>query len=292
MKKSILSLLLIATICSCKAPTKNGSDGGGSGGDNGGGDVGIQCGAVIDDKLESSVSYSDGIEAYVSDVFSANSLAIQEIRDDGSIGGDVLVKLQGIKDTPSSKRDSAITRINILTAGGKVAFIRAKEDCTAPVSGTTAIVGTIINQSGVSVNEELARTGLADIDTNDYCGGSLIAGCLQSIYGTTLETAGALDAFLWKPVSDSNGALAIHTGPYGTDVYVNGEKGQNQGSGNGYGSLARFSRPGCGYASPRIQVYDGSTGLPYTVGGSVSFTVPNPCGRNCLEGDTIQPCTK
>jgi len=97
---------------------------------------------------------------------------------------------------------------------------------------------------------------------------------------------------LWKPVSDSDGKLAIHTGPFNTSVIVNGELGENSGPGNGFGSLARFSRPGCGYSDPQIQVIDNGTGRRYEVGGQTTFTVPLPCNRHCLEGDAIVACTK
>lgn len=256
-------------------------------------DAELTCGVVEDgDTLNTTVNTVDGKEAVVVTVYSGNTLAIEEKNDDGSYGAPILVKLQGVKDTPVSKRSAAVSRIQSLTSG-TVYFFRAHGDCTATgTGGGAATVGAIITNDLLSVGEEVIKAGLADVEAADACGGDLIGSCLQSVFGNSLETMGELDAFLWKPVSDSDGRLAVHTGPYDTEVYVNDERGTNAGSGNGYGSLARFSKSGCGYPAPRIQVLDQSSGLPYTVGGSTTFTVADPCGRHCLTDGKIQSCSK
>lgn len=88
-----------------------------------------------------------------------------------------------------------------------------------------------------------ACTESSSSDSADGCGSETISPCLNALQESDPITAGELDTFLWKPQADSDNNLAIHTGPSRTTVTVNGEVGINQGAGNGYGSLARFSKP-------------------------------------------------
>ena len=56
--------------------------------------------------------------------------------------------------------------------------------------------------------------------------------------------------FLWKPVSDSNGNVAVLVDPTEVDVVVNGavvETLNNVGPSNGRGTTARGELPGCDY---------------------------------------------
>lgn len=252
----------------------------------------LACGVVSGgQEVRDPVTSDEGIPVYVRDVLSANLVVVEVTNDDGT-RGEILVRLHGVKDSPATKRNAAINRLNSLS-GGQAYLYKAADSCDITVAGGgSGIAGALVNNAGVSFAEDIIRAGLADPETADVCGGELIGACLASIAGSTPQTAGELDSFLWKPTSDSNGNLAIHTGPYNTDVYVNGEKGVNQGAGNGYGSLARFSKPGCSYPSPRIQVYNGSSGLPYSVNGRTTLTVSSPCSRHCLKEGSIQPCQK
>jgi hypothetical protein len=269
-----------------------GSQGAGYGDGTGSGsgvDFSTSCGVVSGSKVKNPVSLDDGEPVQVLNIAAPNAVIVQGYQPDS---GQILVKLQGVSSTRIAKRNAAMNRLASLS-GGTVYFYQAKKDCIATVDGGgQAAVGQLINGRGQSFAEEVIKGDLVDVTVNDVCGGEMIGGCLAGLVGTNTEVAGPLDQFLWKPTSDNNSNLAVHTGPYGTDVYVNGEHGQNAGPGNGYGSLARFSKGGCSYPSPRIQVYDGASGLPYTVGGQTTFSVPNPCGRNCLTDGTIQACSK
>ena len=69
--------------------------------------------------------------------------------------------------------------------------------------------------------------------------------------------------------------------------------GTNQGPGNGYGSLARFSQPGCAYgANVQVKVIDERTGAAYTFNGSDTITIPNGCNRYCIKEGAIALCPK
>ena len=195
-------------------------------------------------------------------------------------GEDLLVRLLGLSGEPSSRSASAISYIRSFSRG---ALLYYPAGCQEGVSGGgTAALGTVFNLSGDNLAEELAKAGLVSANPNDGCGGAEYGQCLESLAQSDPVTAGELPRFLWKPVSDSDGGLAIHTSPSGTTVVVNGVTGRNQGGGNGYGSLARFSPSGCAFGNPQIQVFN-SRGLLYTVNGETTFTVPNPCGRYCVE---------
>lgn len=68
--------------------------------------------------------------------------------------------------------------------------------------------------------------------------------------------------FLWKPISDSTGKLAIHL-PVGSagPISVNGETGAYGGYGNGNRYLGRFSKPGSAYGMNVPVSYPGLSGI-------------------------------
>ncbi len=173
-------------------------------------------------------------------------------------------------------------------------FFPAAKDCiTTLPGGGQGSIGQIFSASGKSYSETLIHNGLAQIDV-DPCGGHLIQSCYDALVdeGGSNEIAGELNSFLWKPQSDSNGLLAVHSGPYNSTVRVNGETGTNAGPGNGFGSLARFSKSGCGYGgNVQVEVLN-AQGLPYVVNGQRTITIPSGCNRYCLEGGSIVQCVK
>lgn len=291
--KLLVAVALTIAIISC---TKGGGGGDDSGGStpppsNGGGSGGDEpeartnCGVVINNQIVNPVTDSNGIAVRIVDVAASNAFIVS------TDSGNILVKLHGISSDPAELNSNAVNFLKRYK-GYLVLFIRASDSCSAVIAGGgTAQVGQLITSSGESIAENLVRTGFANATSGDGCGSDLLSGCYTALHESDPITAGTLDAFLWKPEADSDGKLAIHTGPYNTTVTVNGEVGRNQGSGNGYGSLARFNKHGCGYPSPRISVLS-NNGFPYTVGGQTTFTVPNPCGRNCLQNGSIVPCSK
>ena len=295
MKTSqIIRLLFLAAITiSIVACTKGSSSN--EGGDtsnpppsNGGNEVGARtnCGVVVNGKVVNPITDSDGQAVRIEQPGDSNALIVTT-----ATGGKILVKLQGVSNEPSALRDNAISFLDRYS-GYTVLFVSAGSNCSSVVSGGgSAQLGQLITSSGESISEQLIRTGFANSSSSDACGSELISSCLTALHESDPLTAGALSSFLWKPQADSDGNLAIHTGPYGTIVTVNGEVGTNQGSGNGYGSLARFNKPGCSYGGARITVRS-SDGFAYTVGGQTTFTVGNPCGRHCLVDGSIVACSK
>lgn len=246
-----------------------------------------RCGVVAEGRLRSTVSVEEGIEARVTGVLAGNALVV--LLPEGET---TLVKLQGLANPAADSAPQAINTLSSLT-GGTLTLFRAGANCAIPApGGGQGIVGQLLTSDGMSLSEAMMRSGLVDSTVAEPCAGAEYSNCLAELRVREQVVAGELSMFLWKPESDSDGHLAIHSGPFGADVIVNGERGQNQGPGNGYGSLARFSKSGCGYPAPRIQVIDSYSGLPYTVKGATTFTVPNPCGRHCLRGGSIVGCSK
>lgn len=281
-KKFVVITISSSLLVGC---TKSESDAGEQRSAGDGRSFTVDCGVVFNGDVTNPVSADEGIEVRA-EVADANVLVIEPVAG----GQPQLIKLHGIGQGDEHSRNASMMLLRSITSG-KLYYYPAGEGCTADVPGGRATVGSLITSDGRSVAEELARTGLVPISNNDICGGGEIESCLVALQETDELTAGELSEFLWKPESDSDGNLAIHTGPSNTIVVVNGETGENQGGGNGFGSLARFSRNGCAYQGPSIRVMN-KDGIPYTVAGQTSFTVSDPCQRHCLEGGQIVRCYK
>lgn len=288
--KLLLTSLAALAIISC---TKSGSEDSGSsdtpapsnGGSNSGPQARTNCGVVKNGKIINPVSDKDGEAVRIEQVADSNAFIVT------TASGKILVKLHGISAEPSSLKQNAINFLDRYT-GKTVLFIRASDSCTATISGGgNAQVGQLITSTGESIQESLIRTGFVNASAGDGCSSELITSCLTALFESDPETAGELTAFLWKPQADSDGKLAVHTGPFDTTVTVNGEVGRNQGGGNGFGSLARFNKAGCSYGNARVLVRSHS-GFAFTVGGQTTFSIPNGCGRYCLESGRIVACSK
>lgn len=284
-------LLALLTLAACtKSPSESegggdlGGDGGGSG-ENISGDFRTNCGTVSEGSVQNPANPGEGIRGRVT--IAGPNLVILSLPS-----GDQLIKLHNL-EAPSQnfKQKGAMKALEQL-ASEEAVFFPASRDCTTTLpGGGLGTIGQVFTASGISYSEKLIESGVATLES-DPCGGELIGTCYRALMNETGEKiAGELSAFLWKPVSDSNGKLAIHTGPFGTTVEVNGEVGTNQGSGNGFGSLARFGKSGCGYGSATVRVLN-SQGIPYIVGGSTSLTIPNGCNRYCLQGGELVQCEK
>ncbi len=280
------ALLFLAAVTGCLGSPAQQQSSTPDGSSSGGFLSQTSCGAVADGKYINPVRSTDGVGVFLNTAPAHNVVILGD-----NLGRTKLVRLHGLSADGGDKQNQAIEYVQ--NFGGQ-SLIYVSAGCTESLpDGTQVEVGSVLNSSGESVAEALVSTGLVRANTNDSCGGADLGRCLEAMSETNPITAGELDRFLWKPVSDSDGRLAVHTGPYGTTVIVNGERGENKGGGNGYGSLARFSRAGCGYGGATVQVlaYDG---IPFTVGGRTSFTIPNPCGRYCVEGGSGQvvACSK
>ncbi len=288
MRHSLVSLCISLCIPLCLTSCSSGGSG-----DSGIGDVGdpseltTSCGVLVDQELESTVSTSQGIPVAVSKVFGNNEVSIQLPN-----GGLQLVRLSAIGTIDNSRWEAVQNTLGAL-ARQQVFWFPAGERCDVVIGGAAqSVVGQLVTADDQSFSEELVKRGLAPITSREPCSNPQYVSCLKAVAETEKISAGPLTSFLWKPASDSTGKLAVHSGPANASVIVNGELGLNQGPGNGYGSLARFTRAGCGYPNPQVQVIDTATNLPYDLNGSTTFTIPDPCTRHCLIGGRIVACKK
>jgi hypothetical protein len=284
MRTTIWSLCLSFSLMACSS---------GGGGDSSSGDAGdpteltTSCGVLVEQQLQSTVSTSEGIPVAVKKIFGNNQVAIQ-LPD----GGLQLVKLSGIGTIENSRWEAVKDTLGSLSRQ-QVYWFPAGRTCDVVIGGKPqAVVGQLVTANDQSFSEEIVKRSLGPITASEPCSNPQYVSCLQAVAETERVSAGPLTSFLWKPVSDSTGNLAVHSGPSNASVVVNGETGTNQGAGNGYGSLARFSRPGCGYPNAQVQVIDDATGLPYDLNGRTTLTIPDPCGRHCLIGGQIVACKK
>jgi hypothetical protein len=285
---SCLALLTLLSACTKTGEDEQGSPttGGGSG-PKVSGAFATNCGTVVNGKLKNPASAGDGFRSPIK-VMGANLLSITLPT------GPLMVKLHGLSaPSSSSKASAAQSTLEGLAALEDGIFIPADSDCTARLgNGSQGAFGQVFTASGRSYSELLVEQGLAQV-SSDACGGELLTPCYKALQeNSDKKVAGEIGRLLWKPISDSTGKLAVHTGPFGVTVKVSGEEGKAQGGGNGYGDLARFSKPGCGYgANVQVQVFN-SQGAAYTFNGSTTITIPNGCQRYCIEGKTLAPCAK
>lgn len=207
--------------------------------------------------------------------------------------GEKLVKIHGLGiPVESSKVQGSRTVMTALLAEGDAYLFMPEPDCSTVLeNGQEGMVAHVFSASGKSFSETLLKKGYAQPEL-DVCRGEVVSSCYRALAEESAPTPvptpytpvyggpGAPPGeFLWKPVSDTNGRLAIHTAPYGTTVRVNGETGRNQGGGNGFGSLARFSKPGCSYGrNVRVVVTD-STGAAVLYNDQPYLTIPDGCKR-------------
>jgi hypothetical protein len=243
-----------------------------------------ECGTVQGGKLYNPVNPTDGDRAQAR-VLGPNLVAIKRTRMEE------FVKLHGL-DVPGSteQRNGAEALLEELSGEGEVYFYQTDKTCVTDLdNGTVGLVGQLFSASGKSFSEELIRAGFADVGT-DVCSGELIGPCYRALLEESITPTPTPEPeyegpstpagfILWKPVADSDGRLAIHSVPYGTTVRVNGETGTNRGPGNGYGSLARFRKNGCGYGrKPRVELIM-SDGSKFMFGDKDFTTVPDGCQR-------------
>lgn len=245
-----------------------------------------ECGTVLGDKLYNPVKPSEGDRARAR-VVGPNLVAIKRTRVEE------LVKLHGI-DVPGSmeQRNGSEALLESLSAEGEVYFYHADRRCTTRLDdGTNGLIGQLFSASGKSFSEELIKAGYADVGT-DVCNGELIGSCYRALLEDSITPTPTPTPFpelqgpsqpagfiLWKPISDNDGRLAIHSVPFGTTVRVKNETGTNRGPGNGYGSLARFKKSGCNYGrNPRIELIL-SDGSRFMFGDKPYATVPDGCQR-------------
>jgi hypothetical protein len=263
-------------------------DSGGSSGDSGSdteaatGNFRTSCGTVVNGELENPVDPGDGVRGALTYIGpNLISIALKS--------GPQLIKLHGLDEPYEDwKRSGAETLIKSLIDEGDGYLYSPGADCGFRLSdGGQGVIGQVFSASGKSFSESLIKSAYANLGY-DSCQGGLISSCYSALEEeTSNEIAGELEAFLWKPVSDSTGKLAIHTSPYDTIVIVNGETGTNQGPGNGYANLARFNKPGCAYGAATVRVVN-ERGAAYMFNGQPEIKIPDGCSRWKKVGNSLQ----
>lgn len=233
------------------------------------------CGVVFDGKLQNPIALSDGQKVTLLDVLSNNLVAVSP--DSGKTR--IVVKLQGVESsTTTSKNSQAVEAIRSLLSNGGY-FYKATKDCN---SGTSGTIGSLLTNGGTSVNEEVVKRGFAPADTNDACSGSLFGPCYQALDESTDENQTSSNVgcgFLWKPVSDKDGNLAILVDECSVRVFVNGQELEQAGAGNARCTTVRGDKPGCAYGNATIEIFDAFTGLPYVFNGGKTKLTVNGCQR-------------
>lgn len=244
------------------------------------------CGTVVNSSLKNPVDPKDGVRGTVT-VVGGNLLIMKPEK-----GGDVLIKLHALGVPSSQSIQSAATNTLKEYSKEPAVFFPAGKTCTTRVDTATGTVGQVFTASGKSYSEKLLNDGYARVES-DGCDASLIYACYQALEEEAARNyAGEVEAFLWKPISDSNGKLAIHASPADTIITVNGEGGQDFSGGNGYANLARFSKPGCSYGKNVTVKLTNSKGAPYRLAGKTSITIPDGCQRYCVRNGSLVSCPK
>jgi hypothetical protein len=233
-----------------------------------------QCGVVVDGSLKNPASLENASAVSIAQVISGNLLILFP---DGKPQQRMLVKLHGIDASRDNfKNQRAIKELRERTAGGAF-FFKATKDCEVDVNGGRATIGTLVTAGGLNLNEFLLINSLVEADSRDACGGELIGSCYSALAeDATDSVAGQLKCgFLWKPASDKDGNLAVLVDECDVDVYANGEKLSQAGSGNGRCTTTRSGKPGCSYGGrATVKVIDQRSGLPYVFpNGSTEFVL-------------------
>lgn len=244
------------------------------------------CGTVVNSSLKNPVDPKGGTKGTVT-VVGGNLLIMKPEK-----GGEILIKLHALGAPYSQSIQDASRRSLNELAKEPAVFFPAGKQCTTQIDSATGTVGQVFTASGKSYSEKLLNEGYGRVES-DGCDASLIYSCYEALAEEAARNyAGEVEAFLWKPVSDSNGKLAIHATPADTVITVNGETGQDFSGGNGYANLARFSKPGCSYGKNVTVKLTNSKGAPYRFAGKTSITIPDGCQRYCIRNGSLVSCPK
>lgn len=260
--------------------------------------ISSKCGTVKEAEIINPVQRAELVSVKA---LSADSVIIT--RKTGlEAGKSQLIKLHGLTTSGLSNTANARAVEYINKGLGQSAYLVVEsQTCEVSVAGGPGVVGQLFSSKGVSANEELLSKGYA-LSTEDYCNGNLISSCYQGIQSSAPVISDPVDPpdsddnddvddgdanyindFLWKPISDNTGKLAVLVNPYNVKIVVKGnftETLRDGGSGNGRGTTGRGNRPGCDYGSNvKVEFYrqDGSQ-IPLK-DGRTSVNIADGCKR-------------
>lgn len=198
-------------------------------------------------------------------------------------GTSQVVKLHGV--SADSVGDFANARgIKLIEeATSASALLVVAGDCVAQFDGGQGVYGQIFTLAGQSLSELLLEAGVVKPQV-DGCGSEALVGCYSTIEVTRQFSSKTVSWFLWKPVSESNGNLAVLVDPESVDVVVKGavqETGSDRGPSNGRGTTSRFTHRGCTFGNDVVvEFYDRENGLLIPlVDGRENVVVPRGCDR-------------
>ena len=245
-----------------------------------------QCGAVRDNVVINPVAAAEEVAVGVNSI---EEVVITRFRGIEA-GNSQAVKLQGVSSAgvPAFRQALGRALVEAETAAGAY-FLSASQTCEASFpGGGRGVFGQLYSLSGLSLNEELIRTGSA-VPASDPCGGELLLGCYASIEVTAPNPGNeppsdlVIDNFLWKPISEGDGNLVILVNPVGVTVVVSGAVTQNLvdfGPSNDRGTTARADRPGCGFGdNVRVEFFDAAGNRVFIANGDDAVIVPRGCDR-------------
>jgi len=260
-----------------------------------------QCGAVRNGNLENPISRAELVKVTAtssSEVVITRLLGLEA-------GNPQIVKLHGLSSAGLSNTANRLG-INYIAANAapEAYVVIESQECEVEIDGSgLGVVGQLFTKSGQSVNEELIRQGYARA-TNDTCRGNLISACYDEIAasapviedpvapppGTPGGGSGGFDEgviswFLWKPVGERDGNVAVLVNPRNVRVEVSGainETFVDFGPSNDRGTTARGRRPGCAYGGNITVSFFNVLGQAIPVagaGGGTTVNIPNGCNR-------------
>lgn len=300
----LIALVLMVIAASSCTKEDNGSDSGNSQPPPGGSNpaeptLRTSCGTVFNGQIINPPNRKDASRGSLT--YIGPNLILMKMKK-----REQLIKLHAV-DAPALSSQSATAQqvISTLASKGDGYFFPAEPDCSINLeNGTQGIVGHLFSADGKSFAEELIKKNAAVV-TTDVCQGFLVSPCYRALAEQSVPPTPTIDIpdyegpstpkgfILWKPVSDSDGRLAVHSVPYGTSVRVEGEVGRNQGPGNGYGSLARFRKSGCSYGKNVKLELILSGGEKHTFKDKTFATIPDGCRRWLISSNgTAKPDSK
>lgn len=295
LHKSLLGFALAATLAGCGS--SGGSDQAGDGAqatqnhqnffaakeDDTTYPIKSYCGAMVDEELQQPIPLEKLEQVLVQPLTPDRAIITRTV---GEFAGlPQIIKLHGVTANPEP--NAYALGMQLMTAGSSpyAYFISAGNNCIVQTEdGGLAQLGQLISPDGYSFSE-VERFYNTAIPTSEICGGEFLAQCFNQIPVGGVETEPSpyeIEVYLWKPASDSDGNLVVLTDVYDVTVIVGGETGLGIGPSNGYGTTAKFSKPGCAYGSALVEFRDSNGRRIYTKDGQASLTGAG-CSRDKRE---------
>jgi len=242
-----------------------------------------RCGLVIEGSLQQTSSARDAESVSVEPI-SGDTLIVTRL-EGAQAGSTQLVKLHGVSSGNSFSNSLAVDRIRATLGSEPAALVIPSYDGSCGVfvaGGGEGVVAQIFSSTGVSLNELLLSQGLVEART-DVCQSELLQSCYMEMEAEAISPKRITD-FLWKPISESNGNLAVLVDPFQISVFVSGAVNDsliNTGPSNGRGTTARSaSFPGSRFGSNvLVEFFDENGKRVLLNNGERSIVIPNGADR-------------